>query len=269
MSDKANLTLTLAGKDGSSFVVDGLQSVYARVQKLRSSDVALLEFTVLIPQYLQVLLGYTAERAGMVLSPAGFVMMLMMAVAGRTLGKGDPRLMVCLGYLATAAGIYNLTRYLLVPDLGPYRERIMAETGSALILGLLAAKLLHNAYSARQQALARLQIIAELNHHVRNALEVISLSAYITRDEEAIRRITEGVNRIDWALREILPRESFPIATGEPPRAADTLTANWPVPAAAATAIPAPTAARRRWQRVSVEEACTYLIRRARSVAGR
>jgi DHA2 family multidrug resistance protein len=66
--------------------------------------------TVLIPQYLQVLLGYTAERAGMVLSPAGFVMMLMMFVAGRSLGKFDPRLMVCLGYLATAAGIYNLTR---------------------------------------------------------------------------------------------------------------------------------------------------------------
>jgi DHA2 family multidrug resistance protein len=66
--------------------------------------------TVLIPQYLQVLLGYTAERAGMVLSPAGFVMMLMMFVAGRSLGKFDPRIMVCLGYLVTAAGIYNLTR---------------------------------------------------------------------------------------------------------------------------------------------------------------
>src|ERR1700761_6425773 len=47
--------------------------------------------TVLIPQYLQGLLGYTAERAGMVLSPAGFVMMVMMAIAGRSLGKiGDP-----------------------------------------------------------------------------------------------------------------------------------------------------------------------------------
>ena len=66
--------------------------------------------TVLIPQYLQVLLGYTAERAGMVLSPAGFVMMAMMAVAGRTVGKFDPRMMVCLGYLATAIGLYNLTR---------------------------------------------------------------------------------------------------------------------------------------------------------------
>jgi MFS transporter, DHA2 family, multidrug resistance protein len=66
--------------------------------------------TVLIPQYLQGLLGYTAERAGMVLSPAGFVMMLMMFVAGRSLGKFDPRIMVCLGYLVTAVGIYNLTR---------------------------------------------------------------------------------------------------------------------------------------------------------------
>ena len=66
--------------------------------------------TVLIPQYLQVLLGYTAERAGMVLSPAGFIMVIMMAVAGRSLGKFDPRLMVALGYMATAAGIYNLTR---------------------------------------------------------------------------------------------------------------------------------------------------------------
>ena len=66
--------------------------------------------TVLIPQYLQGLLGYTAEQAGKVLSPAGFVLMGMMVVSGRTVGKMDPRLMVALGYLATAAGIYNLTR---------------------------------------------------------------------------------------------------------------------------------------------------------------
>jgi hypothetical protein len=109
--------------------------------------------------------------------------------------------------------------YLLVPDLGPYRERVMAEGGSALILALLAGKLLHSAYKARQRTLARLQVIAELNHHVRNALEVISLSAYITHDEEAIRRIMEGVNRIDWALREILPQEKFPVISGEPPAA--------------------------------------------------
>ncbi len=125
-------------------------------------------------------------------------------------------LLVIAGFALATFLVTELMHYLLVPDLGPYRERIMAEGGSALILGMLAAKLLHNAYNARQQALARLQVIAALNHHVRNALEVISLSAYITHDEEAIRRITEGVNRIDWALREILPQE-FPLVAGESP----------------------------------------------------
>lgn len=74
--------------------------------------------TVLIPQYLQTLLGYTAERAGMALSPAGFMMMVMMMVAGRTLGKSDPRLTVMLGYLAVAAGLYNLTRLDLYSSFG-------------------------------------------------------------------------------------------------------------------------------------------------------
>ncbi len=74
--------------------------------------------TVIIPQYLQTLLGYTAERAGEVLSPAGFMMMAGMAIAGRMLGKGDPRLTVMLGYLAVAAGLYNLTRLDLYTSFG-------------------------------------------------------------------------------------------------------------------------------------------------------
>jgi len=66
--------------------------------------------TVLIPQYLQTMLGYTAELAGKVLSPAGLVMMVMMVVAGKSLNKGDPRLTVMLGYMSVALGLYNLTR---------------------------------------------------------------------------------------------------------------------------------------------------------------
>jgi MFS transporter, DHA2 family, multidrug resistance protein len=68
--------------------------------------------TVLIPQFLQVLLGYTAERAGMVLSPGALVLMCTMPIAGRIVssGKFDPRLLVAIGYAATAVGLFNLTR---------------------------------------------------------------------------------------------------------------------------------------------------------------
>ena len=90
--------------------------------------------TVLIPQYLQVLLGYTAERAGMVLSPAGFMMMFMMFVAGRSLGKFDPRLMVCMGYVVTALGLYHLTSLDLTSSFARVTElRMLQVIGLAFI----------------------------------------------------------------------------------------------------------------------------------------
>jgi DHA2 family multidrug resistance protein len=84
--------------------------------------VVLFGSTVLIPQYLQTLLGYTAERAGMVLSPAGFVLMFMMLIAGKTVGKVDPRAMAAFGYFCTACGVYNLTRLDLTTAYGVATE---------------------------------------------------------------------------------------------------------------------------------------------------
>jgi DHA2 family multidrug resistance protein len=67
--------------------------------------------TVLIPQFCQTLLGYTAERAGMVLSPAGFLIMALMPVSGRLVGKvKDARYLVAIGYMLTGLGLINLTR---------------------------------------------------------------------------------------------------------------------------------------------------------------
>ena len=81
--------------------------------------IVLFSSTVLIPQFMQNLLGYTAERAGMALSPAGFVMMFLMPVAARTLKlKIDPRLTVAIGYTLLSLGLYNFTRLTLTSSFG-------------------------------------------------------------------------------------------------------------------------------------------------------
>src|SRR5713226_8219307 len=54
--------------------------------------------TVLIPQFVQTLLGYTAELAGLVLSPAGLMMMAMMPVVGILSSKVDPRKLMGYGF---------------------------------------------------------------------------------------------------------------------------------------------------------------------------
>jgi DHA2 family multidrug resistance protein len=60
---------------------------------------ALYGTTILIPQFVQTLLGYTAELAGLVLSPAGVMMMCMMPVVGFLSGKIDPRKLIAFGFI--------------------------------------------------------------------------------------------------------------------------------------------------------------------------
>jgi signal transduction histidine kinase len=117
-------------------------------------------------------------------------------VLGAALGVGIA------SFLAT-----ELMRDLLVPDIGRARERLLAEGLSALIVSCLTAKLVHISRERHRLMMARMQVIAEMNHHIRNALSPISLSVDGTADQLLKRAISESVDRIDWALREILPRE--------------------------------------------------------------
>jgi DHA2 family multidrug resistance protein len=61
--------------------------------------------TVLIPQFVQTLLGYTAQLAGMVLSPAGLMMMAMMPVVGILSSKVDPRKLMGYGFFMLTASL--------------------------------------------------------------------------------------------------------------------------------------------------------------------
>ena len=68
---------------------------------------ALYGTTLLIPQFVQTLLGYTAELAGLVLSPAGFMMMAMMPIVGVLSGKVDPRKLLGYGFfMLTSSLVY-------------------------------------------------------------------------------------------------------------------------------------------------------------------
>ncbi len=62
--------------------------------------------TVLIPQFLQELLGYTAQLAGMALSPGGAVIMCMMPVVGILVSKVDTRILITFGCIVSASALF-------------------------------------------------------------------------------------------------------------------------------------------------------------------
>ena len=74
---------------------------------------ALYGTTVLIPQMVQTLFGYTAELAGFVISPGGIMIMLMMPLVGFLIGKVDPRALICYGFFTLAMSMWLMHTFSL------------------------------------------------------------------------------------------------------------------------------------------------------------
>jgi len=68
--------------------------------------IMLFSTLVLIPEFLQTLLGYTAELAGLVLSASGFILLLMMPIVGRLTSKVQARYLIAAGWLCLAIGLF-------------------------------------------------------------------------------------------------------------------------------------------------------------------
>ena len=65
--------------------------------------------TVLIPLFVQQMLGYNATSAGLVLMPGGLALMFTMPIAGALVNKVQPKYLMAFGLLLTAASMFWLT----------------------------------------------------------------------------------------------------------------------------------------------------------------
>jgi DHA2 family multidrug resistance protein len=95
---------------------------------------ALYGATVLIPQLLQTLMGYTAQQAGMVLSPGGLVIIATMPLIGRIVGKMDARWLIVFGFGSTALALYHMTSWTLDID---FHTAMMYRIYQSIGLGFL------------------------------------------------------------------------------------------------------------------------------------
>jgi MFS transporter, DHA2 family, multidrug resistance protein len=64
---------------------------------------------VMLPIFLQTVLGFTAEQSGLVILPGGLVTMVMLPFVGRILGKVQPKWLIMTGFTILAIGILQLT----------------------------------------------------------------------------------------------------------------------------------------------------------------
>ena len=136
--------------------------------------------TVLIPQFLQLQLGYTAVMAGEALAGGGLAMMLMMPVAGMLVTRVDPRAMMAGGFVATSASLYYIATHLsLGMDFG---TAAMLRTYQALGLPLIFLPSNTLAYLGVPRE--KNNQIASMNSFVRNiggSIGIALISTFVIR----------------------------------------------------------------------------------------
>jgi len=69
---------------------------------------ALFGTTVLIPLFVQQMMGYTAEQAGLVISPGGLAILVLMPLVGFLVGRVDNRYLIVIGFATLSAALYAL-----------------------------------------------------------------------------------------------------------------------------------------------------------------
>jgi DHA2 family multidrug resistance protein len=77
-----------------------------------SLGIALYGTTVMLPQYAQVWLGWSATDAGMMLSPGGMAIIALMPLVGFLVSRVDARKMIAFGFALLALSLLDMSRRL-------------------------------------------------------------------------------------------------------------------------------------------------------------
>jgi signal transduction histidine kinase len=106
----------------------------------------------------------------------------------------------CAVFVSTFAVQWFIYGYLL----GHNEFHFVGVTVASILTFIFIQRMMVHSRQRRLETLRRFQIIAEMNHHIRNSLQTILYQSY-TLDDEVATRLKDAVDRIQWVLERVLP----------------------------------------------------------------
>ena len=138
--------------------------------------IVLFSSTVLLPQFLQTLMGYTAEAAGMVLSGAAILLVFLLPVVGRLAARFQARHLLAFGWITLAMAMYLTCKRMDL--LISFRAAAWLRVWQYLPVGFLFVPLTMAAYVGLPQG--KSNAAAGLINFVRNIGQSVGTSAVTT-----------------------------------------------------------------------------------------
>jgi DHA2 family multidrug resistance protein len=105
---------------------------------------ALLGSTLLLPLFMQTLLGYTAQESGFALMPGGFAIMLLLPLVGFLLSRYSPRWLLVFGLVVLSGALFHMAGFDLEID---FRTAAVARIFQAVGMAFLFVPINTAAYA--------------------------------------------------------------------------------------------------------------------------
>jgi DHA2 family multidrug resistance protein len=159
--------------------------------------------TVLIPQFLQEMMGYTAELAGLALSPGGAVIMLMMPVVGFLVSKVNTKYLIAFGCLVSSLALFVMAGWNLQID---YRHAVLARMLQSFGLAFLFIPINVSAFAfvAREKTNMGTGII-NLARNIGASVGIATVSTMLQRRTQFHQsQLMEHVNWLSMAYRNTI-----------------------------------------------------------------
>ena len=112
-----------------------LRSFAASAVMMLVLGMALFGSTVLLPQYMQIWMGYSAQQAGMALSPGGLTVILLLPLVGRLVSKYDARWLIAFGFAVLSLSLLHMA-YTIYPGID-FRTAMMLRIYQSVGLAFL------------------------------------------------------------------------------------------------------------------------------------
>jgi len=152
---------------------------------------------LLLPLYVQQLMGYTAFMAGLVLSPGGIATLFTMPIAGKLIQKYNPKVVLAVGLLINAYSVFIMSRFNLYIDFNTFSlSRIIMGIGMGLVFVPLASM----AFSTvKKEVMGNATSIFNLLRNIAGSFGVAIMTTLLARRQQFHQfRFSEGLNPFNY-----------------------------------------------------------------------
>ena len=145
--------------------------------------IALFGTTVLLPQYMQVIMGYSAQQAGMVLSPGGVAIILLMPLVGQMVSRIDTRYLIGFGFGLLSISLFYLAAHLYpgVDFITLIKLRVFQSVGLAFLFVPINTIVYNGVPSEKNNAVSG---IVNLSRNMGGDIGIALVTTYLIRHSQ-------------------------------------------------------------------------------------